>query len=31
TKNEMNKEIEVVVVGDVLGRLKLDYEEDDDI
>ncbi|MCL1050304.1 type II secretion system minor pseudopilin GspH [Shewanella abyssi] len=29
TKNEMDKEIEVVVVGDVLGRLKLDHEDDE--
>jgi len=28
TRNEMNKEIEVVVFGDVLGRLKLDHEDD---
>ena len=28
-KDEMGKEIEVVVVGDSLGRLKLNYEDDD--
>lgn len=27
-RDEQGKQIEVVVVGDSLGRLKLDYEDD---